>query len=366
MNQRLESIVQWLRHHQIDFSIFTSPSNIFYLSGFDCDPHERLLALFVFADAEPALVCPELDRTRVEEAGWKGEILGYRDSDNPWEQILVSLKKRNAHQGQTIAVEKEHLSLERAESLKHICPFANLVSTESAVQQIRVTKDNQEIQILEEAAQLADSAVEIGLKSLHLGCTELDVVAQIEYELKKKGVESMSFSTMVLFGEKSGQPHGVPGMRQLKEGDFVLFDLGVIVKGYCSDITRTFAYRSVSDKQIHIYETVLQAQSATLEMCKPGIPVRQLDETARQIITKSGYGDYFPHRTGHGLGIEVHEYPSIHDKNEEILREGMVFTIEPGVYLPDLGGVRIEDDIVITSQGARTLTRFPKELQVIE
>lgn len=171
---------------------------------------------------------------------------------------------------------------------------------------------------------------------------------------------------MVLFGEKSGQPHGNPGADRLKKGDFVLFDLGVILDGYCSDITRTFAYQSISPKQEEIYETVLKAEQAALQLSKPGVRIGDLDLKARGIIEKAGYGDYFPHRLGHGLGISVHEYPSMSSANDTLLKEGMVYTIEPGIYVPDVGGVRIEDDVFVTKDGAEALTQYPKELTILK
>lgn len=171
---------------------------------------------------------------------------------------------------------------------------------------------------------------------------------------------------MVLFGEKSGEPHGNPGQAALKKGDFVLFDLGVIVDGYCSDITRTFIYQEASEKQKDIYQTVLNAEMAALEMSKPGVRIGDLDLKARGLITEAGYGEYFPHRLGHGLGVSVHEFPSMSQANDDLLQEGMVYTIEPGIYVPGVGGVRIEDDVLITADGSVTLTNYPKELTIIK
>jgi Xaa-Pro dipeptidase len=170
---------------------------------------------------------------------------------------------------------------------------------------------------------------------------------------------------MVLFGENSALPHGVSGTRPLKEGDFVLFDLGVRYSGYCSDITRTMVYRTVSEQQREIYEVVRQAQEAAVLASKPGVRLGDLDKVARQMIQDAGYGDYFTHRLGHGLGMEAHESPSVHGMNEDLLRENMVITIEPGIYLPEIGGVRIEDDVWVTKEGRECLTQFPKELLVI-
>ena len=217
-----------------------------------------------------------------------------------------------------------------------------------------------------QACSLADYAVEVGCSEIQEGKTELDILAAIEYELKKKGVSRMSFATMVLTGANGASPHGTPGLTKIQKGDFVLFDLGVVVEGYCSDITRTVAYGDINDKQNEIYETVLKAQLAAIEASKPGVSCKDIDLTARSIIGDAGYGDYFPHRLGHGLGISVHEYPSVTETNSLLLERGMVYTIEPGIYVPNVAGVRIEDDVFVTETGVEVLTKFPKELQQIK
>ncbi|EUJ66008.1 proline dipeptidase [Listeria fleischmannii FSL S10-1203] len=153
---------------------------------------------------------------------------------------------------------------------------------------------------------------------------------------------------------------------KLKKGDLVLFDLGVVHKGYCSDITRTVAFGEITDEQKKIYDTVLDAQQKAIAKVRAGVPAKELDITARDTIRAAGYGEFFPHRLGHGLGASVHEFPSITETNEMPLSENMVFTIEPGIYVPGVAGVRIEDDIVVTKDGYEILTEFPKELLVIE
>ena len=226
-------------------------------------------------------------------------------------------------------------------------------------------KDPQEVSLIREACKLADYAIEVGCAEIKEGKTELEIVAAIEYELKKKGITDMSFATMVLTGANGASPHGTPGQTKIQKGDFVLFDLGVIVDGYCSDITRTVAYGEINDKQKEIYDTVLKAQLAAIEASIPEVTCANVDLTARKIITDAGYGEYFPHRLGHGLGIGVHEYPSLTETNDLQLEAGMVYTIEPGIYVPNVAGVRIEDDILVTKNGVEILTKFSKELQYI-
>ncbi len=241
----------------------------------------------------------------------------------------------------------------------------SFVSAEEKLRKLRMIKSEKEIVKIREACRLADLAVEIGVHEIAEGKTEMEILATIEFEMKKMGYE-MSFSTMVLTGANAASPHGTPGMTKVQRGDLVLFDLGVVYDGYCSDITRTVAYGDINEKQAEIYETVRKAQEAAISVSKPGISCAELDLTAREIIREKGYGNYFPHRLGHGLGISVHEYPSITETNPLRLQEGMVYTIEPGIYVPNVAGVRIEDDVYITETGYEILTKYPKSIQIIK
>jgi Xaa-Pro dipeptidase len=365
MNQRLEKLQTWMKENDIEVSFVTSSENVFYLSGYYTNPHERLLALAVFQAEEPFLVCPGMEVPEAKRSGWEHEIIGYSDIDQPWEMVLNSIKKR-INGVQRVAIEKEHMNVERYEQLSVLFPKAAFVSAEEKLRKLRMIKDAKELRIIEEACALADYAVEFGVSEIKEGKTELDVLNAVEYALKKKGVTEMSFATMVLTGANAASPHGNPGETKIQKGDFVLFDLGVVVDRYCSDITRTVAYGDINDKQKEIYDTVLKAQLAAIEASKPGVTAAEVDLTARRIISDAGYGEYFPHRLGHGLGISVHEYPSLTETNQLVLEEGMVYTIEPGIYVPDVAGVRIEDDVFVTADGVKVLTKFPKELQIIK
>ncbi len=364
MKQRIAKLQAWMKDNGIEVSFITSSENVFYLSGFFSNPHERLLGLAVFQEEEPFLVCPGMEVNDVKRSGWVHEIIGYSDTENPWDSVHTSINKR-VNRIQKVAIEKEHMNVERYEQLSMLFPNAAFVSAEEKLRKLRMIKDAKELKIIEEACALADYAIEVGCSEIKEGRTELDVLNAVEYALKKKGVTEMSFSTMVLTGANAASPHGNPGGTKIQKGDLVLFDLGVVVDRYCSDITRTVAYGDINDKQKEIYDTVLRGQLAALEASKPGASAAEVDLTARRIIAEAGYGEYFPHRLGHGLGISVHEYPSMTETNQLIIEEGMVYTIEPGIYVPDVAGVRIEDDVYITADGAKVLTKFPKELQII-
>ncbi len=365
MEQRLEKVTEWLQKQDIDLCFIQSKENVFYLTHFYTNPHERLIGVFLFKEHEPFFICPHMEVSQARAAGWSYDLMGYSDHEDPWELIKNRLKKQRITV-QKLAIEQDVTPYIRVETLLRMTENPQILSAEGFLNQLRVIKDEKEIEIMKEAAKLADFGVQIGMEALKHGVTEMEVLATIEFELKKKGIREMSFSTMVLFGEKSGDPHGNPGLRTLHEGDFVLFDLGVILDGYCSDITRTVVFKKANEKQKNIYDTVLQAQMAALKHSRPGKRIGDLDMIARQIITEAGYGEYFPHRLGHGLGINVHEYPSMSYTNEEYLKEGMIYTVEPGIYVPSIGGVRIEDDVLITKEGNETLTKFPKEFTIVK
>ena len=262
-------------------------------------------------------------------------------------------------------MEKAHLTVERLEALVERIPTLQVSRIDEKINDLRVIKSEDELENMRKAAELADYAIEVGCKEIAEGKTELEILNAIELAVKEKGAAQMSFDTMVLSGPKTASPHGTPGERKIQKGDFILFDLGVVYNGYCSDITRTVAFGEPTADKREIYETVRRAEEAAVQAVKPGITAMELDKIARDVITDAGYGEYFTHRLGHGLGISVHEFPSITGVNEMKLETGMVFTIEPGIYHPEITGVRIEDDVVVTADGVEVLTKFPKELQIL-
>lgn len=365
LTNRLRKMTEWLKKENIDVAFITSSDNVFYLTGFNCHPHERLLGLAIFQDAEPFIVCPAMEKQDAINAGWDFEVVGYNDTDPVWDMVKQAITKR-VQTPSTWAIEKNQFPVSRYEEVTSRFAVGTFINAEDQLNQLRLIKDEKEIAALRQACEIADFAIEVGMNEITEGKTELDIVAAIEYEVKKKGVTGMSFATTVLAGANAASPHGNPGLTKVKKGDFVLFDLGVIYDGYCSDITRTIAYGDISDQQLEVYETVRKAEETALQLSKPGITAMELDLAARKVIEDAGYGEYFTHRLGHGLGISVHEFPSITSTNQLKLVENMVYTIEPGIYIPNQVGVRIEDDVIITKDGAESLTQFPKTLQIVK
>ncbi|MFD2761841.1 M24 family metallopeptidase [Lentibacillus juripiscarius] len=365
MTDRLDTLLSKLKENDLDSMLVTSTANFYYLSNYYTDPHERVIAVYISQLHDPLLILPAMEKEDAKNAGWKYEMIAYSDHENPW-QLLKQFLKGNDRMPKSVAVERNHLTLERFEQVKTVFPDAVISDAQEILANLRVVKSKQEYTLLKEAAKLADFGVETGVKAIKEGVSELEIIATIEYELKKQGIQQMSFSTMALSGTKTSSPHGTPSMKKIEKGDMVLFDLGVVYEGYCSDTTRTVAYKSITPEQKTIYNTVLEAETKAVEASKKSTAVGDIDKAARSHIEKAGYGDYFTHRIGHGLGIETHEFPSMHGQNKLPLTPGMCYTIEPGIYVPGKGGVRIEDMVFMTDNGAETLTKFPKDLQIVD
>lgn len=362
--KKIEEISKWLKENKIDAAFITSTENVLYLTGFPCKPHERLLAVFIFPDQDPLLIVPQLDVEDAQRSEWKFEVMGISDTENPWAKISETIKQRKIRVD-TLAIETDHLVYNRMSGLDKIFSRPIYISAEEIIWSMRMIKSKDEIMKMREAARGADYAIEIGIKEIAVGKSEMEILAAIEYQLKREGISKMSFDTMVLTGTNGASPHGVPGNTRIKRGDLVMFDLGVVIDGYCSDITRTVAFGEPNEKQRSIYETVLKAQVAACNAVKPGKTCAEIDLTARNIISEAGYGEFFPHRLGHGLGMSVHEVPSVTSVNQLVLQEGIAFTIEPGIYVPGIAGVRIEDDVIVTEDSVEIFTQYPKEFIII-
>ncbi|EST13560.1 M24 family metallopeptidase [Sporolactobacillus laevolacticus] len=365
MSEKMKQIEEWLREQEGRFAYIADPTNVFYLTHFRCDPHERFLGLFLFPEDEPFLICPELEAGQARASEFGHEVLGYRDDQDPWDFVKKAIEARKADFNK-VFIEPSTLPYNKALALKRIDERIDFQTIENYLAAMRNVKDAAELAAMKKAGEIADYAVKLGIEAIKKGRTETAIIAEIEHELAKQGYSQMAFDTMVLAGENTAKPHGYPGNRQIREGDFVLFDLGVVIDGYCSDITRTVCFKHASDEQFKIYETTLQANLAAIQAVREGLRIGDLDGVARDVITKAGYGEYFTHRLGHGLGLGEHEQPSMSADNDQLLKPGMVFTVEPGIYVPEVGGVRIEDDIYLSDNGPISLTHYPKELQIID
>lgn len=233
---------------------------------------------------------------------------------------------------------------------------------ENQINAIRQIKTPEELEYLARAEAVGDAAFADILNILKPGMTELEAAAELEYHMKKHGAQGFSFDTIIASGVNSSMPHAVPGERVLEKGDFVTMDFGCMIEGYCSDMTRTVVLGRANEKQKEIYQTVLKAQTEALAVLKAGMKGREVDAVARNIIREAGYGDCFGHGLGHSVGLYIHEEPRLSPTDDTVLEENMIETVEPGIYVPGFGGVRIEDMVVVTKEGFRNLAHSPKEL----
>lgn len=347
----------------IEAGIIMNPANVYYYTGFLSEPYERFMA-FVICPGIGAefLFVPALDLDAAQIEADLEKIVSIADDEDPF----VVLKNTIGFIPTRFGIEGKVFSYDRYLNLVKTFSETEVDDVQPFINKQREKKSSVEVERLTEPIKIIERVLLEGIKKVDAGITEAELTAELEFLMRRFGADGPSFSTIVLSGEKSALPHGSPGDRRIEYGDFLLIDFGVMKDGYCSDITRTFVIGEASNKQKEIYDIVLQSNEAGIQAVKAGLPLKSFDLAARKVIQEHGYGQYFNNRVGHGLGIEVHEAPSIHQKNDDIAEKGLVFTIEPGIYIPGEGGVRIEDIVYINEEGkAEVLTSFSKELQIL-
>lgn len=361
-SQRIKSLTQQMQEHGLDGVALVPGPNMVYLSGIHSHLSERPIVLFYPADGAPAIVIPNLEAMKAEAAGISPErIFGWSDETGYVGAFQEAAAQLNLSGG-LWAVESLYMRVLEYELLQEYAPGLRTVQAEPLVMALRLTKDLAEIAAMERAIGVSERAMERLIPQIKIGMTEKQVAALLTQLQFEEGADVMAFGPIVSTGPNGASPHAVPTKRPLQSGDLLVIDWGCIVDGYPSDITRTFAIDEIDAELRRVYDIVNQANAAGIAAAGPSVTGQDVDTAARAVITAAGYGDYFIHRTGHGLGVEVHEPPFMMQGYKEPLRPGNVFTVEPGIYLPERGGVRIEDDVVITEEGARVLTTFTKKL----
>lgn len=265
-----------------------------------------------------------------------------------------------------LGFEANHLTVAARDTLAEQLPDLEIVATRGIIEEMRLTKDAQEIAATQRACALVDELFDWILGRLKPGVRELDIALDLEHEMRRRGAEAVGFASIIASGVNGAKPHAGASEKPLEAGDFVTMDFGARLDGYNADITRTVAIGHVTDKQREVYDVVLRAQMAAVDALRPGIGYVEADKVARDIIAEAGYGEYFGHGLGHSLGMEVHDGARLSPAAPEgNVRPGEIWTVEPGIYIPDWGGVRIEDDVLVTDGAPRVLTHAPKELIVL-
>jgi Xaa-Pro dipeptidase len=365
MTNRLTRLQDAMRERGLDAAAIACGANLFYLAGLDFHTKLRLtLALFP-ASGEPALVLPQMEAGRAGElARLPLRLYPWGDAEGPGEAIRRACADLGLA-GRRVGVEHTVMRVFELRALEAAAPGCSVEDVTPLIGGLRMVKDAAELAAMRAAVRVIEDALRAALEQVQAGMTERELADLWERGIRAAG-SVPSFDTTVASGPNGANPHHANGDRRLQPGDLVVLDGGAVVDGYASDITRTIAVGPISEEDRRVYELVLAANAAgRAAAARPGASGESIDAAARQVIEQGGYGPQFIHRTGHGLGIDVHEPPFIVAGSGEPLLAGATFTVEPGVYLPGRLGIRIEDDMVMTADGAESLTSFPRELITI-
>ena len=350
----------------LDSLILNAGPSLSYLTGLNFHLSERPVLVFFTRDLAPMIVLPELEKEKLKQLPYEIEGFLYGEDPSLWSTTFLQAIQAGKLDGKRNGIEPTQLRLLEYSFLSKSAPKAEFVHAGEAVANLRMYKDEGEINAMGQAAQIAEQALNATLPFIKIGVSERDLASELTLQLFRAGSDpQMPFSPIVSAGPNSANPHATPSDRKLTSGDLLVIDWGASSKGYFSDITRTFAIGKTEEECVEISKIVLEANAAGRAAAKPGMPMESVDRAARAVIESAGYGKYFTHRTGHGLGMESHEEPYIREGNSAPLENGMTFTIEPGIYLPGRNGVRIEDDVVITSSGIDCLTSLPREVRLL-
>jgi len=350
---RILKLREKMSDKEIDAAFLTNDHNRNYLSGFTSNESYSLITMskaFFITDSRFI----EQAKQQVKDY----ELMEYSKNKTLAEFMADLIKKNGINK---LGFEEDNTSFK--EYINYKDKFkCDLVPLEGMVEELRVIKDHDEISIMRKAALIADNAFDHIVKYIKPGMTEVEIGLELEMFMKKSGASGLSFPSIVASGLRSSLPHGEATDKRVLEGEFLTLDYGCVYKSYCSDMTRTLVVGKPTEKMVEIYSIVLEAQERASKAYKPGMLAVDVDKIARDYISKKGYGEFFGHSLGHGVGREVHEAPTIGYRNASALKAGMVVTNEPGIYLPGFGGVRIEDILVVTKDGCEILSKSPKDL----
>ena len=366
MSSRLEKLQAALAQAELDAVVINPGPTLTYLTGLKFHLMERPVVLLVAQGKEPVIVLPELESPKVNLFPYAVNAFPYGENPSEWDSVFRKAVQSLGLDGKKIGVEPRQLRLLEFRHVRAGAPEADFPDASGTLESLRLCKDLDEVESMKRAVKVAQEALEATIPFIRIGATEKDIASELTMQMLKHGSESeLPFPPIVSAGPNSANPHASPSDRKLRRGDLLVVDWGATVDGYISDLTRTFAMGEVEPEFKRIAEVALKANEAGRAAGRPDVPCANVDKAARTVIEHAGYGKFFTHRTGHGIGMEGHEEPYMREDNMQLLRPGMAYTVEPGIYLPERGGVRIEDNVVITGDGADVLSDLPRELRVI-
>lgn len=366
MNTKITLLENLIEKYGVDAAAFIPSPNMSWLTGQTKILMERPTTLLYRPGKKAALIIAGFEVDAAPEMDIPVEIFPFSDNPSEWSEAFQKAGENLSLSGKKIAVEPIHFRFLEYQFIQNAIHDSHIIGVQPLFSELRIRKTEKELEYMQKAAIIAQEALEETLKLVKPGITERELGSELVAQMLRKGSDpKLPFDPIVGSGPNSANPHAEVSDRQIQNGDFLLFDWGARYHGYCSDITRTFVVGEATDKQVEIYNSVLQANRAALAAVRPGVTAGSIDEAGRSVINNKGYGQYFTHRIGHGLGLEEHEEPYMFGGNSVILEQGMCFTDEPGIYLPNWGGVRIEDDITVTADAGRSISDFPRELRIL-
>ena len=367
MHDRIEALADQLLQRGLDWVALNPGPSLRYLTGLSFHLMERPVVVLVGSNRRLKVILPELELAKVADLPFEAEIHTFGDDPATWQRIYDTALQDISAIPLRVGVEPTQLRFLELDLLRKALPNADFVDGSAALAELRMRKGVEELKAIRQAAIIAQNALLNTLETVKPGQSELQISAELMVQLFRAGSEAeLPFAPIVSTGPNTANPHASPTDCVLQEGEMLLIDWGASFGGYFSDITRTFFCGDPNDEMKQIADLVERANAAARLGGRRGMVAGEVDKLARDIITEGGYGEYFTHRTGHGLGMEAHEGPYIFQGNPLILEPGMVFTIEPGIYLPGKYGVRIEDDVVVETEGLRSLTDLPRKVMRIE
>lgn len=364
MKQKLERLQHELQVAGVDCLALIPGANMKYMTGIDFHLMERPVLCLFFPEREPMFTLPDFEQSRL--AGLDVDSITYTDGKQLPGEVLQSALARLDDLPTSVAVEFLNMRVFEYQLLLSGLDKTDVHNADLIMSKLRERKTEAETSAMRQAVAISETALMEVLSTVEPGITEQQLANQLKSAMTRHGGEHLPFEPLVLSGERSAMPHGETSNRTLETGDLILIDYGTSKNGYISDITRVFYLGEPSNEQIKgIHQTVQAANEAGRAAIKPGIPCEEVDRVTRAVIEQAGYGEYFIHRTGHGIGMEAHEEPYIVEGNTKLLQPGMTFTIEPGIYIPGIGGIRIEDNMLVTETGSETLTSLARGIHVI-
>jgi Xaa-Pro dipeptidase len=365
-HSRFDKLNASLRNSDLDAVILNPGPTLTHLTGLHFHLMERPVVLMFATDRIPAIVLPELELQKVASLPYDLQVFAYPENPSEWGDVFRKATQALNLDGKRIGVEPRQLRLMEFHYVQGGAPEAVYPDGSDVLSGLRLRKDKSEVEAMRRAVKIAQDALEATIPTMKIGMTEKAIAAELVIQLLRHGSDpDLPFAPIVSGGPNAANPHASPSDRKLQPGDLLVVDWGAGYEGYISDLTRTFAVEDVDEECRKIHKIVQEANAAGRAAGRPGVPCAAVDKATRDVIEQAGYGVYFTHRTGHGIGMEGHEEPYMRGDNMQLLEPGMAYTVEPGIYLPNRNGVRIEDNVVITETGADVLSDMTREIRIV-